>query len=213
MRIFLDVGAHDGQTLAEVLKPEYRFDRVYAFEPMPAQYENLVVRFTPRSEPPELVLCEYGLANSTGSLPIFGTNDEMEASLYAGKADVDRRVVTICAFVQASAWFRATLPPAEDGATVVVKLNCEGAECEILDDLIDSGEIWKITTAAVDFDVRKIPGMEYREGEIVDRLRAIGFDRYADAGFAYGTALGDEPPDATHQDRIRYWLTHDERIN
>lgn len=37
MRIFLDVGAHDGQTLAEVLKPEYRFDRVYAFEPMPAQ--------------------------------------------------------------------------------------------------------------------------------------------------------------------------------
>lgn len=205
MRIFLDVGAHDGQTLDEVLRPEYGFDVVYAFEPMRAQYENLVTRFSDS----RLVICEFGLAGVTGSLPIFGTNDEMEASLYAAKADVDASIYRFCQFVQASAWFRQVIP---EDATVVVKLNCEGAECEIIDDLIDSGEIWKITTAAVDFDVRKIPGMEHREFEIVGRLRAIGVDYVVDAGLAYGTALGAELPDATHQDRIRFWLTHDERI-
>ena len=33
MRIFLDIGAHTGETLNEVLKEKYAFDRVICFEP------------------------------------------------------------------------------------------------------------------------------------------------------------------------------------
>lgn len=184
---FLDVGAHDGQTLEEVTTDRYDFERIYAFEPAPAQYARLLERF---AAVPNVTLLNCGLSDQTGPLPLYGTNDAMEASLYPAKVDVDEYVARLCHFVKASEFF-TQLP---DGLTV--KLNCEGAEVAILDDLIDSGQIWKIASVLIDFDVRKIPGMEHREEQTLKRLADIGFDRYC-----------SWPPGATHQERIRAWLT------
>ena len=35
-RVFLDVGGHVGETLAEVVKPRWAFDRIWTFEPATA---------------------------------------------------------------------------------------------------------------------------------------------------------------------------------
>lgn len=191
--VFLDVGAHVGQTLEEVVKPEYGFDAIYAFEPMPAQYATLVERF---GDDRRVRLLPFGLARSTGKRRLFGLNDQMEASLYARKRDVDPKAVTVCSFVEASAWFQALGP---DPRRLVVKLNCEGAEVEILENLIDSGEIWKITNVVIDFDVRKVRGMEAAEPRLLERLARIGFDRHR----LFEDVMGDGE---THQARIANWL-------
>lgn len=183
MTVFLDVGAHDGQTLEAVI--DLDFELIYAFEPMPKQYATLVERF----KRPNVALCNFGLSDFTGESLVYGTNDEMEASMYPQKNDVDSRVVTVCDFVRASEFFEE-LP---DG--LIVKLNCEGAEVAILDDLIDSGQIWKIASVLIDFDIRKVLGEEHLEERTLKRLAEIGFDRYC-----------DWPPGNTHQDRIRAWL-------
>lgn len=193
MRVFLDVGAHEGQTLDEVLRPEHGFDLVYAFEPLPAQYATLVERFGARDG---LTLLDYGLADRTAVMPVYGTNEGMEASLYPAKRDLDAGVVTDCRFVEASAFFAGHLP---DDATVVVKLNCEGAEVAILENLIATGQIWKIANVMIDFDVRKIPGMEDHETRLLARLDAIGFDRHV---LCEHVMLGE-----THAERIAHWLT------
>ena len=33
MKIFLDVGGHEGQTLNSLFDPKYSFDKIYVFEP------------------------------------------------------------------------------------------------------------------------------------------------------------------------------------
>jgi FkbM family methyltransferase len=190
--IFLDVGAHEGQTLDEVTKPGYRFNRVYAFEPMPAQYGQLVDRF---GGDPRVTLCKFGLADRTGTLSLYGDNTAMEASLHPTKRDVDASVVTECRFVRASEFFAENVAA---GDIVVVKLNCEGAEIVILGDLIDSGEIWKLANVMIDFDIRKVAGFEHQEHELLDRFAGIGFDRYS--------LCDDVMVGATHQDRIANWL-------
>lgn len=191
-RIFLDVGAHEGQTLDVAVRPVHAFDRIYAFEPMPAQYATLLQRYgTLRT----VTLLNFGLADRTSMRSVYGTNDAMEASLYPAKVDVDERTVTMCAFIEAASFFREHIPK---DATVIVKLNCEGAEVEILRSLMASGEIWKCTNVMVDFDVRKIPGMEDQERKVMRHLRARGFDRCIEREYVM---LGE-----THAERITHWL-------
>lgn len=186
--IFLDVGAHEGQTLEVALR--YGFDRIYAFEPMPDQYAALVRRFGRLAD---VSLCNYGLTDRTASLRVYGTNEEMEASIYAAKADVDSDVVTECEFVEASEFFADHV---SGGA--VVKLNCEGSEIPILDNLLDTGEIWKVANVMIDFDVRKIPGQEQHEDLLLERFRSVGFGRYS---LREDVMLGE-----THAERIGCWL-------
>jgi FkbM family methyltransferase len=189
---FLDVGAHEGQTLVEVTKARWGFDRVVAFEPMPVQFGMLAERFGGLAG---VELCNFGLAGASGAMSMFGTNSNMGASIFSAKNDVDASVVTECRFVDASAWFEAFLPPDEK---VVVKLNCEGSEVPILSSLLDSGQIWRVADVMIDWDIRKVPGMEYREGEILARFRDVGF-----TGFSL---CDDVMWGATHQDRIANWL-------
>lgn len=190
--IFLDIGAHEGHTLEEVTKPAWPFTRIYAFEPMPDQYETLRARF---GSDERVSLLAYGLSNKSGAATLYGSNAGLEASLYADKIDVDETIATECLFVRASAFFEMTLNREEP---VFVKLNCEGAEVPILDDLIDSGEIWKATNVMIDFDIRKVPGKESEAERILARLAEIGFDRYC--------LCEDVMHGATHQDRIAAWL-------
>jgi FkbM family methyltransferase len=192
MRVFLDIGSHEGQTLDVVVRPEHAFDVIYAFEPMPAQYETLRERF---EDFPAVRLRNYGLGDETATLPLYGSNMDMEASMYPAKNDVDSSVVTHCDFLEASEFFASYLT---QDMTVIVKLNCEGAEVEILRNLMDTGEIWKCSDIVVDFDVRKIPGMEASEATIMRDLRSVGFTRIIEREYVM---LGE-----THAERITHWL-------
>lgn len=189
MRIFLDVGSHTGQTLEEVTRPQYGF-KVYGFEPMPVQYQALVAAF---DDKPNVILLNYGLSDKSCDKTLYGDNSQMEASVFSNKYDVDYNVQTVCKFVQASGFLRAI--QAKD---VTLKLNCEGAEVEILDDLIRSGEIWSVGNLMIDFDIRKVPGGEREAKRVLKELDGIGYDRYhLSENVMHGP---------THQARIANWL-------
>lgn len=189
--IFLDVGAHDGQTLEEVTKRRYGFSAIYAFEPMPAQYETLVERF---GDNRDVRLFMFGLSDRDGVFPLYGHNRDMEASIYPEKRDVDSAVVTNCCFVSASAFFRDVLT---GGEKAIVKLNCEGSEIPILDDLLDSGEITK-AHVMIDFDIRKVRGRQHDEERILRRFEEARFTDYV---LSEEVMVGE-----THQERIAAWL-------
>lgn len=190
--IFLDVGAHEGQTLEEVVKPCYQFERIYAFEPMPAQYEILQRRFGGLER---VTLLNYGLAYKTGKMSMYGNNNMMEATVFAAKRDADEDIVTVCDFVSAADFFRQEIASTEQ---TVVKLNCEGSEILVMDSLVDSGEIEKVHEVMIDFDIRKVMGREWEEAVMVEKLASVGFDRYS--------LCEDVMHGATHQQRIAAWL-------
>jgi hypothetical protein len=60
---------------------------------------------------------------------------------------------------------------------IYLKLNCEGSESDILENLILSGHISRFSSIYVDFDIRKVPGQEHRQFLIENDLnsRAINF--------------------------------------
>ncbi|MGQ0802747.1 MAG: FkbM family methyltransferase [Actinomycetota bacterium] len=179
MKLFLDVGAHVGETLEAVLDPRYGFDRIVCFEPT-SECQTQLLGF----DDTRVTVCPFGLWNETTERAIFAPGT-LGASIFDRGHDLDEH--EMARFVKASDWFRDNVA-ADD--VVYVKLNCEGSECDILDDLIDSGEIRKVEEMVVHWDVRKIPSHAHREGEVRQRLRALGFRNALDAGWVmYGRTV------------------------
>ncbi len=192
MKYFFDIGAHNGQTLEEVVHPRWNFDRILAFEPMPREYDLLDERFGHRDK---VRLYNFGLSDKTGWQPVYGGNDRCEASVYPSKVDLDPNIVSQCRFVDAAEPFSALA----DDATVIVKMNCEGSEIPILNRLIDTGDLWRITAMTFDLDIRRVRGHEQEADELLARLERIGFDRFQVSSDAF--------IEGTHAEKIAYWLT------
>lgn len=190
MRTFVDIGSHVGQTITEVIHPRWSFDRIHAIEPMPAQLQVLhwLFRGHPRVRLHGLALTD----GIDGSVPMYGTNTELEASLYATKVDVDPAVITRVPAVDAAWWFATQLDvPGE----VYVNLNAEGAEIDVIDSLERGGQLKRITALLIDFDCVKVLGHEREEKRIRQTLEY--------AGVRYTSDYPDEP---THGEMIAAWL-------
>jgi FkbM family methyltransferase len=187
MKVFLDVGAHVGETLKPALDPRYRFDRIVCFEPVESCAAILDSQADERVE-----ICRFGLWKENSRRPIYGAG-ALGATLFAnGDPSGPTDIVELR---RASDWFWEHI--SEDDH-VYLKLNCEGSECDILDDLLDSGEIRKIKSILVDFDVRKIPSLAYRENEITERLKRTRYSK-----ILYLKELYKGP---THTATVENWL-------
>ena len=188
MKVFLDVGAHTGETLNAVRDPKYGFDRIYCFEPAAACWPALE-----RVRDARVEVCRYGLWNETAAHELHDVGS-IGASMFAEKFP-DERSHETAQFVRAGDWLREHV---RDGDDVYLKLNCEGAEVDIVEDLLESGQFARIRSAMIDPDVRKIPSLAHRERELRDRLARAGLTNYF---MEEEVMVGP-----THRARIQNWL-------
>lgn len=187
-RVFLDVGAHRGQTLeAVVAMPE--FDRIVCFEPCSALWPKLEEIADERT-----IIKPFGLWNRDGTFPVYQPGSK-GAGLWVKDNGRGADETEQCEFVRASEWVLRNVGYDD---TVWMKINCEGAECDIVDDLLDSGEFDRIDFLMIDFDVRKIAAMKHREAETRARLAQFDFPRVA---YTKQVMIGD-----THAKRIAHWI-------
>lgn len=199
MKMLLDVGARNGESLEEFVR--WDFDVIHAFEPMPEQFANVE-----RIDDPRIEAHNFGLSDVTGPLAMYGSDQWGEASVFPSKVDLDSSVVSECEFVRASEFFAEHVP---DDATVFVKFNCEGSEIAILHDLLDSGEFWKIDAFRVEFDISRCVGHEGEADGLLARLAEVGFSRYtigSDARLENGRLVDRVPQVGTHHERLHAWL-------
>ena len=68
MKIFLDIGSHIGQTLQEVTKEKYAFDKIYCFEPSLLCIESLEKI---ASNDSRITICKFGLSNKNQDAELF----------------------------------------------------------------------------------------------------------------------------------------------
>lgn len=173
--VFLDIGAHWGETLDEVLSPVWRFDVVYAFEPDPEAVRIISEKFAADIDSGKLVLVPAALSNRDGEADLFGGNEGGGASLYAEKTNIDAAKHETVKLISASGFFRKHF---KGGDIILAKLNCEGGEVDILSDLAQSGEIQKIARLVVDFDIRKVRGKRGLARATIEKMRNAGFGRF-----------------------------------
>jgi FkbM family methyltransferase len=189
MKVFLDVGAHYGETAEVALDPAWGFDAVHAFEPA-AACQPILRGYRDR----RLHVHPVALSNRAGRVPLFGAG-LLGGSVYADKPQ-DGRGSTRAEEITlepAAAWLLRHCS-AED--EVYLKLNCEGSECDVLEDLLDARLDPWLRAVYVDFDVRKVPSQARRQTQVEDRLRA--------AGVAYTTPDDLRAPGAAG---VAQWLT------
>ena len=172
MKTFLDVGGHRGETLQYVLA-NARFDLVHCFEPIPHLCDFIKNKFADDIASGKLQVHNFGLADFTGEQKLYGVG--VSASLFSDKRNVDKNEFMVCNFVKASKFLRQHINLDD---YIFIKMNCEGGEVLILQDLIDSDLISKIDFAYIDFDVRKIPSQQHKQKQIIKRLKSAGFNNF-----------------------------------
>jgi FkbM family methyltransferase len=186
VKIFLDVGAHTGETLPAVLDPLFGFDRIVCFEPASACWPRLRdIRDRRVSVEP------FGLWRETTAVTLHDPG-EIGASLLKkkySKGSGNEQVKV----VKASDWFGGNLRDDDD---VYAKLNVEGAEADILDDLMATGEIKKLAALLVHLDIRKVPSQRERADEILTRLEGSGVP----------FTVADPADGPSHVARVHAWL-------
>ena len=161
----LDVGGHVGETLAEVLDRRWGFDRIYVFEPATACREALERLADERVH---VVTAGWWDADVEMDLHDPGL---IGASVAAEKALTG--AVERCSFIDAAAWMRTNIEPGDE---VWLKLNCEGAECVVLDHLAEEGVLPCVDHLLVHFDVEKVPSLAAHADRTRRRLDAAGLD-------------------------------------
>lgn len=197
MRIFIDVGGHFGETIQAALDPSYDIDLIYSFEPV-KECANIIRKINDK----RITVINAGLLNTNtiktifkpGSegASIFSDHEGLKSSYMRDEAFAETEE---CEFIKASDFFKNNI---NSNDYVIMKLNCEGSECDILLDLIDNGEILKITNLLIDFDARKIPSEENKIDLVIEQLKKINFKYHLPEDVQYGAG--------SHFGGIRQWL-------
>lgn len=174
-RIFLDIGAHTGETLQVVQEQRWGFDRIHSFEPAPACWPALVEAAGPLVE-----VHEFGLWDRDAVVPLFNAGS-IGASVSGDKERVGERVS--CEFRDAANWFDQNITEHD---VVFAKVNVEGAEAELIRRLDEAGVLGLIDHLLIHFDVRKVPSKEHLEGELRDRLERAGVEFFSADEIQFG---------------------------
>lgn len=168
-KVFLDVGAFNGDTVEMVLSPQLGLTDIWCFEPAPSCFQFLKIVY---GNLRRVHLADYGLWDRTETKPLYAAGSQA-GSVFAdyapdGKNAVRGPTAYACRFVDVADWFTEHLLPDDE---VVMKINCEGCECDILQRLIQSGQIHRVKFAFVAWDVNKVPGQERKEQETRQMLQ------------------------------------------
>lgn len=190
MKIFLDIGSHYGETLHEVLKEEYNFDKIYCFEPS----SNAIKQLEKIAEKDHrVVICPFGLSNKNIEMPLFDPG-KLSGSIFSNKiSDHEHEIITLR---DTAEWFKNNI---ESGDYLVVKTNCEGSEVDIIDSLINSDLLKNIYILMITFDILEYSDYHHKEREIRKRLKETGLNNFC---FSEDVMFG-----TTHEKRIKNWLS------
>lgn len=191
MRVFLDIGAHTGETLDEVLKQKYAFDRVICFEPSQTCMADLSVYVKKDSR---VEVHQIGLSNTNGVETLFNPG-ELNGSIFSEDINLDDAQETIT-LVDAHAWYANNIDASD---FVVIKTNCEGSEVNIIDSFLNGDTFKQFYSLLITFDIRDYPSLAYKEIEARKRLKASGYKNFC---FSDDVMIGP-----THEKRIENWLS------
>lgn len=170
-------GGDLGDTLGEIVKPTYCFDEIYFFEPLAAPFREVSARFPDA----RIKWCPFGLSDCTDTITV---------------EDRSQHEPSTASMVGASDFFHRFIAP---GDLVLASINSPGNECNILHDLMDTGEIHKLAHVIIHSNGLERPDLADDRKLLFHRFDIENFDRFE---IAKPLRSGE-----IDQDRIASWLS------
>ena len=195
MKVFVDIGSHNGQTLKVIRDKKYNFGKIYGFEPSRKCFANLdkIAAADKRIQ-----ICKFGLGLENHKIELFESG-LMSASIYKSDgnftedSNIEKEEIEI---VDASKWVKDNLSRSDIN---VAKINVEGSEIDILRSWLESDCINFFYSIVIMFDIREFKKYRHLEREIRNKLKSKKFYNYCDA---FDIFRGK-----THEKRINNWLS------
>jgi hypothetical protein len=157
--VFIDIGAHIGESIEIATSKKYSFDVIYAVEPSPF-CQKYLKKYTDQ----RIRIIPFGFGSDNKSTTLFGSGS-VGASIFLEKTpywSVNEKI-NILKF---SEWY---LDKITKNDLVWIKLNAEGAELEIIQELRYI-HTRKIVSILISFDVEKIPSLQKEKKELIKIL-------------------------------------------
>lgn len=146
MKYFYDIGANQGQTFDwYLLKGNFKDCHVVCFEPSPRHVPVLLKRLreTLVGKFAGLTVVPVALSNSTGLAPFFQKTTHLSDSLFFEHVNkhvknIPPGVTTEVCVMKLTDYVRSHT---KDGDDVLLKIDAEGAEFDILEDLLSAPDV------------------------------------------------------------------------
>jgi FkbM family methyltransferase len=187
--IFIEIGAHYGQSYEVAKHPKYPFNEFWLFEPSILALERLSDISDKR-----LKIFPVGLGAKNYSTLLYKPGSKgatIFLEKFANNSELSSQTINI---KKAS----EILAPILTGNRVFIKINCEGSEVDILNDLLEFSLLNKTHSILVDFDICRIK-KDFPIENLEKKLKASGVHFY-DADF-FG---------AQHSDtNVKRWLNYE----
>jgi FkbM family methyltransferase len=190
-KIFIDLGAYNGDTIAIALEKIPNIFATYGFEPLTTPFNQMKDRFFS-----ERVFIEKAVADTV----------EGDARIYIGKKygdigsstcpdnpNCDQNHYEIVRKIDFSKWFNDNIILKYKRSHVILKLNIEGGEYKILPKLIDDGYTAYIREIYCDWHWQLIGLSEENHHNLVGRLRSCGFSLCGDKPDEFYNSMHSTP--------------------
>ena len=158
--VFIDIGAHIGESIEIAISKKYMFDVIYAIEP-----SSYCQKYLNRYKDERIKIIQTGFGSENRSTTLFGAGS-VGASIFLEKTPYwsFNEKINIIKF---SDWYNDNITKND---LVWIKLNAEGAELEIIQELKYIFNRHTIISFLISFDVEKIPSLQKEKMALVNIL-------------------------------------------
>lgn len=158
--IFIDVGAHIGESLEEALRPIYDLHEVIAIEPSSFGYKKLL-----KFRDPRLTIYKTAVSNFEGKTTLYAAGS-VGGSLFPDKSRhwPDSESVIVNKF---SKFFQEYI---NKDSNIYVKINIEGSEYFLLSEILLLIKIYKFKSILLSVDLPKVPSLAIYQQDLTSLI-------------------------------------------
>lgn len=175
--VFIDLGASEGDTAKLALKCWPRLDRLILFEPAAARFARLREVF---ADDPRVECIQAAAGTAEGKARLYRERPLPDGRFYDGCGDslcADKRNVDLSDYeeVRVADFPSFLLAHTQPEDRVILKVDIEGAEYELLEALLRTGALDRVTRLFCEWhgDKRGLPPEQH--AALVARLQQAGF--------------------------------------
>jgi FkbM family methyltransferase len=180
MNIFIDLGAHNGDTLEMAYKKYSYFDMFVGFEPVPCLADQARKRFSSK----KIVINDSAAwIKNEENVKLYLSRKKYKKHLMSNGSTLFGSKLTGC--IDPKVYIRAKVIDFSEflennfkcNDYIILKCNIEGSEYDVLEHLIKTGNISFINKLYCAWHFHKIKGIDKeRHDKLVEKLNELGFN-------------------------------------